>query len=473
MPKLLDTVSVLIYLAVLYLLTLPLGYLVLSVSFGPRLSQLSPAFILIFSIPIGMITMTLILSIIGVLIINGLAMLAVSITSLAMIGVRRSYKFFPKKVGIQDVAMLGVFALTLTYMALILGYWGWPNQGDVALHSGFVSLLISNGKFQLYLNPIAPQFPFNFPPGFHMLAADYSLLVRALPAESVFLLGGAITILIQVLVFLAAYIATKSFGLSILAYSSTFAIHPSPNLERWLLGYFYNGPYPFLFAVCGISCFFILLILRKTEHGSETWAQPSLPFFIMTLWMAVTYSPYATFFLAFLAIDFARKLRKNSTDLPLRFVTRPGLSYGAIAGSLVLYLQFTLGLRSVLGWAVTLWTWVVPFPLQVYAITPTVMFDSVLGWSALLAGIASIYLVAFVRDFRAPAAFYLVIFIPTIVFLIPGVGGILYFLLPLRTIVVTHAVSWLVIVIFLGHVIDRIPWDSAPARSEGEANERT
>ncbi len=405
--------------------------------------------------------MTLVLTVLGALTINGLAILAVSITSLAIILVTRTYKFVPRNVGIRDVAMLGVFGLTLTYMAIILGYWGWANPGDVMLHSNFVSLLILNGKFGLSLTPIAPEFPFNFPPGFHILAANYALLTGALPAETVFLLGGAITILIQVLFFMVAYVATKSISLSALGYFSTFAIHPSLNLERWVLGYFYNGPYPFLFAISGIVCFFAVLILRETEGGWKSWPQPAFLPFMITVWMVVTYSPYAAFLFVFFLVDLLVTGRKNLRESAKKLATRPGLSYAATVGGLVLYSQITLGLNNILRWATTLWNWVVPFPLQSYSITPAIFFDSFLGVSGLIAALASIYLVVFARDFRAASIFYLIIYAPTVFFLLPGVGGVFYFLLPLRTTVVTQALSWLIIAIFSGHIIDRVPWNSA------------
>jgi len=104
-------------------------------------------------------------------------------------------------------------------------------------------------------------------------------------------MGTLIIILITLAIFSTVYILTRSLAFSSIAMVATFYIHPSGNLARWLIGYFYNGPYPNMYGYLILIMFVIFwLILPKNERKDKK-------FIIMTLscifGLLVVYPPFA------------------------------------------------------------------------------------------------------------------------------------------------------------------------------------
>jgi hypothetical protein len=194
---------------------------------------------------------------------------------------------------LDEFLSLLLFIVTSCYFIWIVNYMMWPPAGDIITATApLVSLIQFAGKLPLEPSPILILYP----PGFHILTAMVNELLRLYPAEAVFLMGASIIIQLPILIYSLTYIITRSKIFSIIAFLSTFLIHPSGNLEKWLVGYFFNGVYP---ALCGfyiVLSYISMLSLFIIDDKRNSWIvlkRKLMLSFIYIISLVLSYPPFA------------------------------------------------------------------------------------------------------------------------------------------------------------------------------------
>jgi len=245
-----------------FVISYPIGFLILGdkIKFVPFVIKL-PIYI-----SLGMVIITILLFAIGIVIVSHYFLIAIGIISYFLL----FYKLFKTKFDIRvnfsknwfrknyvSIIPLVFFILVFFHFVSVTDYMGWPPSGDIINHGLITSLIQHNEKLEATLTPLWPEVTVSAPQGLHVLAASYSSLFGIFPGESFFVTGTSIIILIIFTAFSMVYILTRSLALSSIAMAATFYIHPSDNLERWLIGYFYNGPYPNMYAYLILIIFII------------------------------------------------------------------------------------------------------------------------------------------------------------------------------------------------------------------------
>lgn len=170
------------------------------------------------------------------------------------------------------VQILVVF-LVIGHFSLVGEYMGWPPGLD-AINSGLLTSLINyNHKLGSNLSPLSND-PWFEPFGFSIMSSYSSLLFKIFPGEAVLVVATTIMILIFLLIYTAAYRLTGSLSFAVLALISGFYIYPITSdvrfLEKWLIGYYYNTPYPNLLGYLTLLQFIILkFIVPSKDHQAK------------------------------------------------------------------------------------------------------------------------------------------------------------------------------------------------------------
>ena len=207
--------------------------------------------------------------------------------------------YFVKKLKIisrsflQNLVPILVLLLVVAHFSLVGDYLGWPPGLD-AINSGFLTSLINhNHKLETNLSPTSPDEPWFEPFGFPLMSSNLSLLFNIFPGESVLTFATTIMILIFLLIYVAAYRLTGSLSLAVLTLFSGFYVYPITHerfLELWLLGYYYNTPYPNLFGYLTLLQFIVIQFTIPKDLGAKFLSKLITP--LLLLGIALTYTPF-------------------------------------------------------------------------------------------------------------------------------------------------------------------------------------
>lgn len=460
-------------IGLLYFCSFFLGYLALDWA-GPNGFAKLPFFVRLPSyLASGLLTFAVLLFVAGIFEISGYTLIFAAVCSLLIILYRHRYSlkfrhknsksdFTRRCLSSHNVVPAVLFTTTFLYYVIVIGIFGWPPPGDVFNHGMFTSTFVYNGKVVFTLTPhssqvqLAPLLTVN---GLHAISATLSVLTDLLPGEAVFAVGGAIVILIPLLLYSITYYLTRSRLMSLLSFLSTFLI--GPGLERWVVGYFYNGPYPSLFGFLAILVFAICPIASSETRAKHVISKREGAFALaVIIGLLSVYPAFVVFPLLYIAafklyrvgrtrlLDFLRKKWKSMLVLSvLLLIVVVLFAVASIAGHELLQ-AITLRLSKV-------------YARPGYAIYPPLFYTSAVGIAILVVGVACFFLLRKHLYFGL-ALFYLVVFIPAILSLHPYLFPVFSLLLPNRSLMICSLVSWTLIPVLLIHVF--------PDRSQGSAD---
>ena len=189
------------------------------------------------------------------------------------------------------------FIFIIGHFSLVAAYMGWPPGVD-AINSGLLtSLLVNNQKLQTDLSPVAPSQPWFEPIGIPVMAANLAFLFNLFPGEALLLLASTIISLILMLIYSIVYAMTGSIAFSSLALFAGFYIYPATSdirfLEKWLIGFYYNTPYPTLFGYLAllvfIACWFAVVNGHQRGRGIR---RSKLSKIISVVGIIIAYTPF-------------------------------------------------------------------------------------------------------------------------------------------------------------------------------------
>jgi hypothetical protein len=298
MSSMLATESTVIYLLMQFVIYFPTGYLILGKKFYS-----TPFVIKVpFYISLGLLVTTLMVSIVGIVYIGNPVMVLLSVGGYTYLLVRarkglatikdivtRQLTCIRWQESLVHIVSILVFMFLIAYFSILASFMEWPFSHDAINHGLLTSLLIHNQKLQSTLTPIAPSQPWFEPFGFHIIAANVSILFEIPPGEAMLIFASAIMILICMLAYSLIYMTTRSIAFSPLGFVSCFYVYPFPNLERWLIGMYYTGTYPNLFSYIPLLLFiaFISIILDAKKGLFKT----KMAMLISVISIGITYTP--------------------------------------------------------------------------------------------------------------------------------------------------------------------------------------
>ncbi|MEM1725322.1 MAG: hypothetical protein QXW71_06110 [Thermoplasmata archaeon] len=203
-----------------------------------------------------------------------------------------------KFIRIAMVILLNI--IPFVYFAVAVDVMKWPPPGDIIAHGLQVSLLRYNGKTLLTFEPLSLDINY-YPRGFHVFVANLAELTKLYSGEAILIVGAFLSALLPSLLFSLTYVLTNSFILSLIPYVASFHVHSTRHLERWVFGYFFNGPYAcFSAMIIYILLISLLVIFQKTKS--------KIILYSVILVLAQLFFTYPNFFFtAMLSILFIRK----------------------------------------------------------------------------------------------------------------------------------------------------------------------
>jgi len=347
-----------------------------------------------------------------------------------------------------------LFLITFLHFVIVIAIFKWPPPGDIFNHGLFVSILVYNQKMTFTLTPYAPSVP-SIPmmSGLHILAATLSMLSGIFPGEAVFIVGGAIVILIPLMMYSLTFILTRSKVLSIFTFFSVFLI--GSNLEEWVIGYFYNGPYPSLFGFLAILLFLVYPVASSEIQAEENLSiRNRLVTLVIILGILLVYPTFVVFPVLYLLISmlYEGKVIKIFRSVTMKRKTVLLLLFSlVIAITLVTFfiIIFREALFNILYGINFYFSRVYGRPS--YAVPISTFYTGTVGIAILVAGIISIIFV--IRHYRTRlAVFYLVVFVPIILSLHPFLYPIFSLILPKRSLMLCSILSWVLFSVVLDYV---------------------
>jgi hypothetical protein len=298
----------------------PSGYLLLSgkIKAAPFVIKL-PIFV-----SVGLVTDTIILSLLGLVYIGNGSLVVLGIISYGIMifrlyslrlhndeifrigqlynrlrSSRPQFLDFTRKLdplkSFQTVVPAVLFMLVFLHFAIVAGYIGWPPGVDAINHGLLTSLLIHTHRLQTSLAPIAPSQPWFEPFAVHVMTASISLQFGIFPGEALLMLASAVMILILVLIYSITFMLTRSSAFSTLALVSGFYIYPVTSetrfLEKWLIGFYYNTPYPNLLGYLVLLVFVATWFVIFSDYGrKQNMAKMSQ--WISLFGIGISYTPF-------------------------------------------------------------------------------------------------------------------------------------------------------------------------------------
>lgn len=451
----LNAISGIINIGFIYLLSLLLGYCILHLAKPERFLNL-PFFVkLPLYLSIGLTSLTVITYLTGFFFISGYVLLIVGLFSLLIMVYLLSkshtlYKQLKVLKSTDNLLFLLLFVFTFTYFITVISIFKWPPPGDVAVHGLYSSLIVNNQKIGFSLAPYAPSIPaLPSVTGIHAISASLSLFTGVLPGEAVFLVGGGIAILIPLLLSSLVYLLTNSKLLSLLSFFSTFIIDSS--LERWVFGYFYNGPYPCMFGFLCILLFITYYLLCGNKQLPDFSIQNKAVISLTTLSILVIYPNFILFPLSFLFFMLFPKIKihKIKTIKFKNFLVFI-LSLLIFIVTCIIFKDFILQLLEGLIYygsrAINNWS---------YDVSISFLYNSINGPVILFAG-ALCFIFILKRINLRLSIFYLLIFIPILFSLHPSLYKLFAIILPDRSIILCALISWAIISVFINYIFTRL-----------------
>ena len=219
-----------------------------------------------------------------------------------VISVKLNFKFFKNPLALGSAVFISVVVLLFfAHLTYVVDFYGFPTVGDGINHGIVTSLLVYNEKITFSWEPLDPNIFMDQPLGFHSIAAYFTTLLGNYPADSIFILAAFLTALIFLAIFSLTYQVTKSFPLSVLGSLFTLWINITGNMETWVMGYFYNGPYP---NIAGFVLVITSIILYMISRESEICYHKKMMILqgVIIITLMVTYPPFALIPISFLVL---------------------------------------------------------------------------------------------------------------------------------------------------------------------------
>lgn len=282
----------------LVFLTLPVGYLAVGF-FQDRLRSITIAHVPLY-MGTGLCIQILISFLIGITQLLPSMLYAISLSSLIILFFR--YISAKKSRGsiFKLVASKRVEILSLILIVVVSGYFiripietQWPPIGDAILHSTLTSLILEKGKMATEMMPLLDlnsSMLLPYPQGFHLFSANLSLMLDIGPAEAVFVLATFLIILVALLLYSFTYTITKSVLLSLPVPFFILIAHSTGDLEMWLGGYIWNGPYVQLFAF--VAVLLVITLCQIMYELKRSILLMSTIFVIIFICLIVTYPQF-------------------------------------------------------------------------------------------------------------------------------------------------------------------------------------
>lgn len=453
------------YLLIFYFLNLPLGYLLLHLKETKTFSRMPLGARLPIYLSFGLIFSSLIKYLLGLIHIYSVTPIIISLTAFLLLAVKarkekRSIFLHIGHIDLDSIFFVVLFLFSFTFFVFAVGTLRWPPWGDITYHGTYTSLMRLHEKTAITWEPIGgwdpvtrslnPQSVLSYPLGFQSEAAYLSLLLNIYPGEAVFLLGTGICILIPLVLSSLTYLMTRSKLFSAITFFSTFLYHPSGHNHYWIFGYYYNGPYPFLFGLLSIFTFCILIAIYYRDKNEPNSLHILLISSLMAMQLLITYPVFCFFVIAsfFSQIGLVRK------GIMWLFSTRRGNITSIL--SLLLFLLFYILSKDFLNPIIFsylrgFWSSLTT-PLPYFSIK--FLYDSIIGISILIGAVTAVFLLTR-KIYSGISFFYLIIFLPFLL----SLTGITYFgfLTPNRSIMINAGLSWVLISVTFKYVHFNIP----------------
>ena len=377
---------------------------------------------------------------------------------------------------LQNTIPILVLLLVVGHFSLVGDYIGWAPGIDAINHGFLTSLINHNHKLQTNLSPTAPDEPWFEPYGFPLISANLSLLFDIFPGESVLAFATTILILIFLLIYSAAYRLTGSSSLAVLSLFSGFFIFTNTNdarfLEKWLIGYYYNTPYPTLFGYLTLLQFIILqFIVRskdvKSRFLSNLTTALSLisiglvytPFIILPLVYIFAYLAKSALSNIFLSICRFKASNENKSLLFQAFVKRKNLFLiFLVTISIIFYAIMIPHVSTIdLGKFSTL-IQRVQANAHYYStavLVPETLYNLTGIWTVITSSIA---IMSLIKGNRVKlTVFYLMMSIPILITLLANlVVDVTWFLFPGRLFAFLIIFNWIMLAVYINDILERI-----------------
>lgn len=418
-----------------------------------------PEFIrLLIYTTLGLFTVTIISYILGFIIINKFVLFSIIVIFILPIirGTKKinyNFVYIRKFLSLDNVVPFILFIITFTYFIKVIGIFKWPPPGDIFNHGLYTSILIYNQKITTTLGPYAPSvLAIPAISGIHVMSALISMITGIFPGEAVFIMGGVISILIPLILYSLVFLYTRSILFSLMGFFSVFLI--GPGLERWIYGYFYNGPYPNLFGFLAII-FFITYQKIQNDYGNETSdsKRKNVVTIIIILGVLFTYPPFVVYpLLYYTLLTICDKNTRENTIINIKKLaySYPPLviiiTFLFIVASMIMNRNFLLqilrGLISYLSKA---------YGRLSYSIYVPLFYKSAIGVAIIVAGFISILFLVKQLHYNL-GLFYLIIFVPVMFSLHPALFPYFSLILPNRSLMLCALISWVLILILISDI---------------------
>lgn len=430
-------------------------------SFRPEPRTTSLPFFVVFPIicSLGLIELSLVCFAVGFLRITMFTIFTAVAISLLLVARRR--KKLNVKMGklrnSESLVPLLLFVITICYFASVAGYWTVPPVGDIVWgHGPFVSVIEAEGR--VYMKSV--WLSTSYPQGFHATVATFNQIFRLYPGQAILVLGLVISALLPLIIYAIVFISTRSILLSLVGYLSTFYVHSSGNLEKFILGPFFNGPYPNLMGYLILFTYIALLCsvpdLSSRPNRKWFWLMGLLVFGALLI-------TYPSFSLLFIVIHTIFWIQNRRSQPPQKLLQKTLVFFGIIFSLVALCLAFLYAhsfLQSIMQDAQSLLSQLQENKIY-YSISPVSFFDDLSGIMAILAIPFALYL--YRRHQKRIALIYITTLALVALSLIPVLFNyFLFFILPSRTLIIPFALAWPIILIGLNSFIDE-PMSQGPS----------
>jgi len=229
-----------------------------------------------------------------------------------VISIKLNFKFFKNPLSFGSAVFISVIVLLFfAHLTYVVNYYGFPPPaGDGIRHGLVTSLAVYNEKLPFTYDPLGSNRFMDHPLGFHSITAYFTTLIGNYPADSMFIIASFLTGLIFLVIFSLTYQLTKSIPLAVLGSLFIFWVNTTGNLETWIMGYLYNGPYPNIAGyLLVLTSILLYMVSRESEISHHKRIKILQAIIIITL--VVMYPPFAlipiVFLILFKVID-----RKNT-----------------------------------------------------------------------------------------------------------------------------------------------------------------
>ncbi len=340
----------------------------------------------------------------------------------------------------RDLAAPLLVLATLGYLTWVVVTMRWPPIGDVIFVHGPVTTYLVNGGYPSAYGHLG----YFYPVGFHVFPAALVGPLGLYPAEAVFVLGAFVAALIPPLMYRLARQLGAPALLALLAFTAAFVVHPSDNLEQWILGPLYNGPYSNLLGLLLVSLLMVLLADRFPQGLSGTGLRVYVPAaLVYSAVLAFVYPSFAVLVvldIVFLAVLVLRTHQSSATSaLRARVRQHPRTAIGVIV---VLGLAL-LGLALRASYLDLIWQlYATPPPDYVaYRLDPSFLTNNPSGVVALAGIVVALYWV-WKRRHVGLAVFYLMTAALLFLSLVPNLYSLIWPILPSRSLMILVIAAW-------------------------------